>query len=174
MRSNVLAFVLVLSATPALAQPVAPPSPRFSVGVGAGATVVPHRPGGAGVEVGFAAGLTRRFSLETVFDVPSGSDRGHDILLVYSVQGRYALSPQPRRVAAFVTFGGVGGTERYRYLSRTATGSFAPIAPTAGVAIHYEVTRRVVLRGDVQLVLCPYLDTAGSRTSVSVWFPLGR
>jgi len=190
MSRTPLAFVLLLSATPALAQPVAPESPPFSLGLGVAATVVPHRNVRPGLQARLATGLTRRFSLETAFDVLSPSGDPHlQHLFVFSIQGHYALSPHPRRVRAFITFGGWGGTERHRHSeysyrrhdgtvvvmpARTTVRSWPPILPTGGVAVHYALTRRVTLRGDVQVLLCSRFDGLGSRTSLSAWFPIGR
>ncbi|MGE5837548.1 MAG: hypothetical protein ACM4AI_23950 [Acidobacteriota bacterium] len=188
MRRTILAVVLTVSPAQAFAEQSERVIPRLEFGIGAGVVVPPHAGGDSAAQGRVGVGITHRFGVEAAIGV---SNRqfvvGNRMDLLYTVQGRYALSPIPRRLAGSLTFGGTGVVQRYRrpeYQYRLPNGteevsparsyvqSLPPIVPTAGVAVHYAVTRRIAVRADAQAVFCPYFDAVGTIVSAGVAIPI--
>jgi hypothetical protein len=191
MHRTILAVVLSFSPAQAFAEQSERVIPRVEVGLGASAAIHPHgfdSVSGAQTRVG--VGVTQRFGVEAVVGFEGWRFDSNDLEFVYTLQGRYALSPNPSRLAASVTFGATGIMERYRTQdaryrlptgaevfvpARTVVNTLPPVAPTVGVAVHYAVTRRIAVRADAQAVLCPYVDAVGTMVSAGVAIPiLGR
>jgi hypothetical protein len=187
MRRPILAVALAFFPAPAVAQQPERVIPRVEIGLGTGVAVHPHFDSTKVVQTRVGVGITRRFGFEAVVDIAGWRFDRNNLDLFYTLQGRYALNPNPGRLRTSVTFGVTGTIERlriqeYRYRrpdgvegvapARTYVETFPPIVPTVGVAVHYAVTRRIGVRVDAQAVVCPYFDAVGTLVSAGVAIPI--
>ena len=186
MRPVILAVVLTFAPGPALAQGAEQVIPRVEIALGTGVLLFPHG-GGASVAQGrVAVGITNRFGVEATVGVAGWQFDSNDLEMLYTIQGRYALSSKPGRLSSAVTFGGSGTFERRRIRESrytrpdgsevvrpayTYVDGLPPIAPTVGITVHYAVTPRIGIRTDAQAIVCPFFDAVGAQVSAAVAIP---
>ena len=153
----------------------------------AGVPIKRNGGGGSTAQVRVGVGIANRFGVEAAVGIDGWQFDRNDLELIYTIQGRYGLNSKPGRLSSAITFGVSGTYEQHRtqeyrttrpdgrevvvpaYMYRDAV---LPIVPTVGVAVHYAVTRRVSIRADGQLVVCPYFDAVGAQVSTGVAIPI--
>jgi len=191
LRALTVAAV-VFTAIPALAQdpPAARSLPRVEVGLGAGSGLWFGEDASVGVlDLRVTGRLTRRFALEFVTDLLTGERGTGSVYGVYIAQGAYlAHYNAAARLDVLVTFGALGGFERYRSrggswtspegqvyewpaYSRTRVSGLTEIV--GGIAVQKVLASHLAVRGDAQLIICPHGAGVGMRLAGGVSVPLG-
>jgi hypothetical protein len=182
---------VVLVAVPALAQgPSAASSlPRVEFGLGAGSGLWLGEAGNVGaIDLRVTGRLTPRFGIEFVTDILANDLSADRAYGVYILQGAYLVGGSGSGgLAVFVTFGGLGGFERYRsrggswtapdgqvytWPAESRTEIYPATELVGGVAVQKVIARHLAVRGDAQLIICPHGAGVGLRLAGGVSVPL--
>lgn len=191
LRALTVAAVVIV-AVPAFAQqPAAAHAlPRVEFGLGAASGLWLGEAGNLGaIDLRITGRLTPRFGLEFVTDILAddlSADRAYG---VYILQGAYLVRGSGSGgLAVFVTFGGLGGFERYRsrggswtapdgqvytWPAESRTEVYPATELVGGVAVQKVVAKYLAVRGDAQLIVCPHGAGVGMRLAAGVSVPLG-
>lgn len=191
LRALTVAAV-VFTAIPALAQdpPAARGLPRVEVGLGAGSGLWFGEEGALGaLDLRITGRVTRRFGLEFVTDVFTSGLSADHVYGAYILEGTYLVHDSAAHdLGVSVTFGGLGGFERYRShggsweapdgrvyqwpaYTRTRFSGLTEIV--GGIAVQKVLASHLAVRGDAQLIICPHGAGVGMRLAGGVSVPLG-